>query len=81
MIESHQTHEYHAEQVLKRLRGYMTRQPWLPDDRMIIADILREWADEVELLESSVRKLEADLVLVKAEVEQWRNAAYSHRSS
>jgi len=80
MTESLQTHEYHAEKVLGMLRGYMTRQPWVPQDRAIIADILREWADEVIRLEGRVSDLERDLRLARADAEHWKDAAYSHRA-
>jgi len=60
-MPSPQTPESRAEIVLEHLRGYMRRSPWVPDDRAVIASILREWADEVEALETRVTQLELDL--------------------
>ena len=60
-MTSPQTPESRAEVILELLRGYMRRSTWVPDDRAVIASILREWADEVEALEARVSQLELDL--------------------
>jgi hypothetical protein len=78
---SPQTPEFHADRVLKSLKGYVVRQVWEPEDRAVIAGILREWADEVEALEARVLGLEQDLEKARTEADEWKNAAYSHRAS
>ena len=81
MTPSPQILESHADQVIKSLRGYVNRQAWIIEDRAIIAGILQEWHDEVVTLEARVSGLESDLERARTEVTEWRNAAYSHRST